>query len=208
MRGFFLALVTSVLLSACSSGGSTSTGGSQVGGNNAGSTGLIIYATLSMDSFSIDVSSVKCDYVYDPDNPTEVEYESPITTDTGTMTITVEDTSVVSTSSNKAVHLTDYTVSFQRKSSGSPTLTARDYSNSATMFLGDGGNATLALDVIIADLAGTKAEFRDQARDQYGFVYGVDSYVVTVTYRGRRGDTGEAVSVSATAHIEFGNFCN
>ncbi len=197
MRRLILALAAPLVLAACSSGGGTSDSGSGVAGFNTGTTGLFIVAVLTPENFSSDAFPSDCD------EPPDDVIEQRISTDTGTITVTVRDTSIVTTTANKGIVFSSYTVSFSPVSAGAPALASRTHGQSIPVILGTSDEASAEAEVILVELDTTKAEFR--AKNPTGVTY---TYSVTVTLRGSRIDTGQSVSVSARAPIEIGDFCD
>src|SRR5690606_39320762 len=128
--------------------------------------------------------------------------EQFITTDAGTASITVRDSSLVGTNSNKGVLFNTYTVSYQPLTAGAPALSSRVHGQSVPIFLGTSDTASAEIPVLLVELDTTKVEFRN--KNPLGTVY---SYRVTTTFRGVRTDTNQAASVSASTTIEIGEFC-
>ncbi len=194
MRGLILALVSLIFLSACSSGGSNTTSGSGITNFTSGTTGLRLSATLATESFSSDTVASDCSG--------DGTVDQMISSDLGTITITVNDTSTVTTSNDKGIDFTSYTVSYRPVTAGAPALSSRSHGQSLPVFLGTAKTATATASVILVELDTTKPEFA--VKNTTGAIF---TYNLTVTYSGRRTDTGEAVRVSATVPIELGNFC-
>ncbi len=199
MGRIILALLAPLLLAACSSGGGTSNSSAGVSGFTAGTTGLLIVGTLAVDNFSIDTRSSDCTI------PPDGVVDNIVTSDLGTMSITIRDTSEVPIARGKGVIFTSYTVSYTPSTQGAPPLTQRSHSQSLPILIDDessGDDVTEEASVIIAELDTTKPEFN--ARNTGNRIF---TYTVTVTFRGRRTDTDQAVSVAASASIEMGDFC-
>jgi hypothetical protein len=196
MRRMLLALALSVVLAGCSSGGGTSGGGSTAG-LTAGTTGLTIIATLTPDTFSSDTVASDCTV------PPDGEIEQRLTSDNGSVTITIRDNSLVSTGTEKGVLFTSYTVNFNPVSAGAPALSSRTQGQNLAVLLGDGKEADGTVSVVLVELDTTKPEFR--AKNTTGSVF---TYSISVVFRGTRVDTGEIVSVTATAPMELGDFCD
>ena len=200
MRAIILSLVTALLISACSPGGSTtSTGATGITGFTSGTTGLTLFATVTSTDFSIDTSGITCtiDPLVDP-----ITFDQFVTTSSGTFSVTINDTSAIPTNSDRGVLFTDYTVSWAGISPGAPFLSSRTFSTTFSVLLNGTSNATGSAAIIIADIDSTKPEFT--SLNPAGFAF---TYSVVVTYRGSRIDTGEAVSVSASTTVELANFC-
>ncbi len=197
MRRLFPALLASLVLAACSSGGGESDSGSGVAGFNAGTTGLVLIATVTPDTFSSDAFTSDCT------EPPDDVFEQRINTDFGDANIIIRDTSLVSTNQNKGVVFNTYTVSFSPVSPGAPALTTRSHGQSIPIFLGTASEASADTQVVLVELDTTKAEFR--AKNPSGAVF---TYNIVVTFRGSRIDTGAAVSVTARTTMEIGEFCN
>ncbi len=196
MRGLILALVSLIFLSACSSGGSNTTSGSGITNFTSGTTGLRLSATLATESFSSDTVASDCSI------PEDGTIDQRLSSDLGTITITVNDTSTVTTSNDKGIDFTSYTVSYRPVTAGAPALSSRSHGQSLPVFLGTAKTATASASVIVVELDTTKPEFA--VKNTTGAIF---TYNLTVTYSGRRTDTGEAVRVSATVPIELGDFC-
>ncbi len=196
MRRLILALVAPLMLAACSSGGGTSDSGSGVAGFNSGSTGLFIVATLAADTFSSDTVPSDCDV------PPDGVVEQRLTTDNGTISVTVRDTAIVSTSANKGIVFTSYTVAFTPVTPGAPALATRTHGQSIPVILGTAAEASAEAQVILVELDTTKPEFASKNTTGRTFTYNI-----AVTLRGSRIDTGEAVTVTARTSMELGNFC-
>ena len=200
MRGIFTTLALSLLLSACSPGSSTTSSGSAgVTGFTAGTTGLSLFAVLTSEEFSIDASGITC--TIDP-RVDEITFDSFISTDTGTFDVTITDTSLLPTNSDRGILFTSYIVSWSGVSAGAPALSPRTHSQTLSVNLAGGSSATGSVEIIVADIEATKPQFI--ARNPTGVPF---TYNLTVTYRGVRIDTGEAVSVGATTTVEMANFC-
>ena len=197
MRRLLIALAVPLVLVGCSSGGGTSGSGSGIAGVSSGTTGLVIVGVLDAESFSSDTLASDCTV------PPDGVIDQFVTTDLGTMTITVRDTSIVATSNNKGVNFQTYSVSFRPVSAGAPALATRSFSKSFSIILGGSDEASAQTSVVLVELDTTKPEFN--AKNTTG---GVFTYSVSVTYRGSRIDTGEAVSVTASTNIELGDFCD
>src|SRR5690606_96387 len=131
-------------------------------GVNSGSTGLSIFATLAAESFSSDAWD-GC-----PEDEEGV-IEQRISSDHGTASITVRDTSLVTTNANKGVLFNSYTVSYQGISGGAPALANRVQGESVPIFLGNADTASAEVPVVLVELDTTKAEFRlkNPARNVY-----------------------------------------
>lgn len=196
MQRMLTAIIAPLVLAACSSGEGTSGSGGGVAGVNSGSTGLSIFATLAAESFSSDAWESDCD------EDEEGIIEQRISSDLGSASITVRDTSLVTTNTNKGVLFNSYTVSYQGISGGAPALASRVQGESVPIFLGNADTASAEVSVVLVELDTTKAEFRrkNPTRNVY-------TYRVTTTFRGVRTDTNQAVTVSASTPIEFGDFC-
>lgn len=196
MRRMLLALTLSVLLAGCSSGGGTS-GGSGVAGFTSGTTGLIILATLEPATFSSDTVASDCDV------PPDGVVDQFLTSDVGSMTITIRDNSLVSTGTEKGVLFTSYTVSFKPVTAGAPVLASRTQGQNLSVLLRGGDETSGTVSVVLVELDTTKPEFR--AKNPQNRVF---TYNISVTFRGSRVDTGEVVTVTATTPMELGDFCD
>ncbi|MCZ7600470.1 MAG: hypothetical protein M5U09_25845 [Gammaproteobacteria bacterium] len=154
MQRMLTAIITPLVLAACSSGEGTSGSGGGVAGVNAGATGLSIFATLAAESFSSDARESDCD------EDEEGIIEQRISSDLGTASITVRDTSLVTTNANKGVLFNSYTVSYRGISGGAPALANRVQGESVPIFLGNADTASAEVPVVLVELDTTKAEFR------------------------------------------------
>lgn len=195
MRQFIMALAATALLAGCSSGGDTSSGGTGVAGITAGKTGLLIFAVLDAEEFSVDTVPDDCT------EPPDGVLDQFVTSSLGTATITIRDNSLVATGNNKGAIFTSYTVSFKPVSAGAPALASRSHGTNLPIILSGAEEATGEAGVVLVELDTTIPEFN--AKNATGAVF---TYSVTVTFRGTRTDTGQTVTVSATTTMELGNF--
>ncbi|GJL80834.1 MAG: hypothetical protein DHS20C01_04680 [marine bacterium B5-7] len=196
MRRLILAMSAALWLAACSSGGSTSSTGGSITGATSGTTGLFMFVILTPPDFSSDTKSSDCTV------PPDGVIDQFVTSDIGSVTITIRDNSLVATTSNKGVVFTSYTVSYTPITPGGPALASRRQSESIPVVLGDDDEASATAPVVLVELDTTKPEFN--ARNPAGKVY---TYNITVTFRGSRIDTGAPVAVSGSTSMELGDFC-
>ena len=225
MRGLIVAFCAAVILSACSSnGGGTSNGTGSIG-VNAGATGLIITATLDTSTFSADTTQNICNVsmpegfvfagfdedgnVLGTDTGTletsvvlgaEIELEDNLATVLGTLTISIVDTGPTTTP-NKAINFTEYTVSFTSGTPGAIPLASRTHGMSLPVVLGTAKTASASASVALIELDTTRPTFASS--NPVGNVF---TYAVRVSARGVRLDTGEVFNVSAIVTMELGDF--
>lgn len=187
-------LLSLFLFSACSPGVDPSSAGGV--GTNSGTTGLILFATLTPENFSSNAFAIDC--TVPPDGVID---EFP-TTDSGDFSVTVQDPTGIFATQSQGITLDTYVVSYTPINQGVPIpLTPKSRGQTQVIPLGGGTSSSLSFTVILIDLE-TKAEYatRDSGSP--------NTYNVTVTYQGRDFISGTPVQVVATAQMELGAFCD
>jgi len=194
----FIALFPMILLSACSSGVTSSNAGGA--GTNTGNTGLLMFAVLVPDAGPY--------YAFHDCSPSGIPSQgisvgdgiddTVVKSNFGTITITVQDPSNIYFSQSQGVTFDSYTVSFQPTSNG-PPLSSRTYTQTIVVVLARDAApvASPATGILLVDADTTKREYE---RKDSGTT---NTYNITVTYRGRDFISGEPVSVTVNANIEI-----
>lgn len=190
-----LGLLTLIMfLTACSSG--VSTDGAGGAGSDDGGTGLVIFATISPNSISSDAFP---DAGEDADMDGIPDTLGTISTDQGTVSITVSDPFGIFSRNFQGVTFERYTVSYFSSDPAAPPLSTKAFNDTLNIVLNNGqGVGTLS--IFLVDLP-TKAEFRRRASGSTVF-----NYDVTVTITGRDFINNATITVVVRTTIEMGDF--
>ena len=170
----FIALFPIILLSACSSGVTSSNAGGS--GTNSGNTGLLLFAILAPESGPY--------YAFHDCTPSPPDGDgiddTVVKSNFGDITITVQDPSNIYFSQTQGVTFDSYTVSFQATSNG-PPLSSRNYTQTIVVALAGSADPVSSPDtkILLVDADTTKREYE---RKDSGTT---NTYNITVTYRGR-----------------------
>lgn len=197
-RRICIALSPLLLLSACSSGVTTSNAGGA--GTNSGNTGLLMFAVLEPDPGPY-YAFHDCSPAGNPNTGTDIGDgidDTVVESDFGDITITVQDPSGIYFSQSQGITFDSYTVSFQPTSNG-PPLSSRTYTQTIVVVLA-GSNSPVsspATQILLVDADTTKREYE---RKDSG---STNTYNITVTYRGRDFISGQPVSVTVNANVEL-----
>ncbi|MFT5111339.1 MAG: hypothetical protein ACI8P9_000658 [Parasphingorhabdus sp.] len=225
MRGLIIAFCATFLFSACSSNGGGTSGGTGSIGVNAGSTGLIITAVLTSTNLSADTHLNVCSvtlptgFTFDSfdgsgnvlasedatgivaiNGSAVVVLEDGITTETGTIAISITDTGPATTP-NKAINFTRYTVSYTSPTPGAPAIGSRTHAISLPVVLAGATVVSTSQSVLLVELDTSRPTF--VSSNPAGTVF---TYTVRVSITGTRLDTREVFTVSGLVSMELGDF--
>ena len=184
-------------LAGCSSGSSTSGGGSNPV-TDTGNTGLSVSAYLTVDSISADCWSNDCN------NDGNITGTELIGTDQGTVNVTVTDLYNQYAKENQGVTFTSYTITYSGVSPSAPALPSRTLGTTFQIPLDGSSSATATTTVILVELDTTKATFATLNPGPNMTTY---SYKITLTFFGKDWVNNENIKMVVTTTMELGNFC-
>ena len=193
LRTLIPALIPAIFLSACGSGVSSSNAGGP--GTNTGSTGYILFASVT-PSFTSSNTGACVDVV------TGLPDFDPVSTDTVTLNVTLQDqTAGLTTTQNRGVTLDSYRLVYTQINRGIPIpLTPKQRALTAPIPLPNGTTSTTQSIIIVLVDIETKAEY--VTRDSGS----VNTYNVNITYFGRDFVTNQPVTLVTDTQMEIGAF--
>jgi len=192
-RTLFFLIFPAIFLSACGSGASSSNAGGP--GTNTGTTDYILFASVSPTFTSSDTGACVDPITGFPD-------PNPVTTDTVTLNVTLQDqTAGLTTVQNRGVTFDNYRLVYTPINQGIPIpLTPRQRALTAPVPLPNGASSTTqAILIVLVDLE-TKSEY--VSRDSGS----VNTYNVNITYFGRDFVTNQPVTLVTNTQMEIGAF--
>jgi len=186
MRTLFFVLFPVIFLSACGSGASSEGAGGA--GTTTGSTGLIIFGSISPSFTSSDTGACPIPHA--------------VTTDTVTLAITVQDpTNGLIIQPNQGITFDSYRLVYEPVNQGIPIpLTPKTRALTTPIPLNGAKAVTVSPIIVLVDLE-TKAEY--VSRDSGS----VNTYNVRITYTGRDFRTNQTVILVVDTQMEIGAFC-
>ncbi len=182
-------------LSGCSSGSSTSGGGSNPV-TDTGNTGLSVSGYVTPATTSADCWSTDCNY------DSKVTGTEIISTDVGTLNVTVTDLYNQYTNVNQGVTFTSYTISYSSSAAGAPALPSRTIATTIQIPLSGNSSASVSTSVTLVEVATTKTTFASLNPSKTPY-----SYTITLTFHGKDWINNENITMVIKTTMEFGDFC-